>query len=125
MVTIDKSIIVYLKKGRWEATHSCLGSLPQDFGVQVFHPGLGHSGKEALTDQQSDLSHLGRHQSHDKQGEQDGSQRNDGIIEQQLGSGETLFLKQGHGVGEVTLAFAGLKCNSNICDYLRGQKSKQ
>lgn len=72
--------------------------------MQVPHPGLGHSGKEVLTEQQSDLSHFGRHQGHYQQGEQDGSQRKDGVIEQQLGFGEALLLKQGHGVGEVSLA---------------------
>lgn len=93
--------------------------------MQVLHPGLSHSGKEALTEQQPDLSHLGRQQGHNAQGDQDGGQRKDRAVEQQLGFGETLLLKQGYGVGEVSLAFFSPHWDSKICYYLKRQKSKQ
>lgn len=67
-IDIYKCINTNLQAECCEATHSFLGSLPQDFGVQVLHPGLSHSGKEVLTEQQSDLSHFGSHQGHSTQG---------------------------------------------------------
>lgn len=71
--------------------------------MQVFHPRLRSGGEESLTDHQSELGHFGRHQSHDEQGEENGSQRNYRVIEQQLGFRKTLVFKQGHRVGKVFL----------------------
>lgn len=71
--------------------------------MQVFHSRLGSRGEESLTDHQSELGHFGGHQSHNEQDEQDDSQRNYGVIEQQLGFRKTPLLKQGHSVGKVFL----------------------
>lgn len=71
--------------------------------MQVFHSLLRSGGEESLADHQPELGHFGSHQSHDEQGEQDGSQRNYRVVEQQFGFGKTLLLKQGHRVGKVFL----------------------
>lgn len=71
--------------------------------MQVLHSRVASGGEESFADHQSELGNLGCHQSHDEQGEQDGTQREKRVMQQQLRFREALLLKQGHRVGKVLL----------------------
>lgn len=81
--------------------------------MQVLHPLLSCGGEKLLTDQQPELGHFGSDQRHDEQRGEDGSQRKDGVGEQQLGFGKALLLKQGHRVGKVFLVIFLTNRNSD------------
>lgn len=81
--------------------------------MQVLHSPLCSGGEELFTDHQPELGDFGCQQSHNEQGEQDGSQWNGRVIQQQFGFGEALLLKESHRVGKVLFMVLLPKRNSD------------